>query len=226
MTYAYCYQQRTARRELSSRQKEHLGSQLGAQDEQRQRELHAQQISEVERALNMHRQQQIQTESKLKEGWKVRDRELWKRIESVIKLEEDKVAKLLEEERRKREEEDRIRKEAEARKRLAEEKALQEETAKRKAEEEKRRKEEEEVQNAKKEEEERKKLEDERKRKLAEEVGLRKTLAFNSADDDWRVARENLLVSCCGHRIITWPYLFSFRNSNPVPYASSSRRRR
>ena len=77
-----------------------------------------------------------------------------------------------------------------------------------------------------KEEEERKKLEDERKKKLAEEVRLRKMLAFNSADDDWRVARENLLVSCCSHRIITWPYLFSFRNSNPVPYASSSRRRR
>jgi len=151
------------------------------------KEINARQISEVEKVLHIHRQRQQVEEMKLKEAWMARERELWARIETVIRVEEDKVAKKLEEERRKREEEERKRREEEEKRRAEEEKRRREEEERRRAEEEKARKE--------KEEEEREKREAaETKRKLAEEDALRKLLSFGPADDDWRVARENLRV--------------------------------
>ena len=161
---------------------------LGQETDRKLKDIHEQQLSEVEKFLSIHKQRQNLEEMKLKEAWKVRERELWQRVEFVIKLEEDKVAKKLEEERKRREEEERKRKEEETRKRQAEEKRLQEELAKKKQEEDRARKEREE-------EERRKKFEEEHKRKLAEEVELRQKLLFSPADDNWRVARQNLRVS-------------------------------
>lgn len=144
-------------------------------------------MSEVEKVLHIHRQRQQVEEIKLKEAWNAREKELWARIETVIRVEEDKVVKKLEEERRMREEEERKRREEEEKRRAEEEKRRREEEERRRAEEEKARKE--------KEEEERKRREaEEARRRLAEEEELRKMLSFNPADEDWRVARENLRV--------------------------------
>ena len=157
-------------------------------------QIHARQVSEVEKVLAIHRQRQQLEDMKLKEAWKVKHQQLWERVESVIKLEEDKVAKKVEEERKKREEGERRRREEELKKRLAEEKRLEEEAAKKKAEEEMRKKEEEKARQLMEEEKRRQDLEELNKRRLAEEVELRRMLSFNQADDDWRVARENLAV--------------------------------
>lgn len=157
-------------------------------------QIHALQVSEVEKMLAIHRQRQQLEDVKLKEAWKVKQQLLWDRVESVIKLEEDKVAMKLEEERKKREEEERKRKEEELKKRLAEERRLQEEAEKKRAEEEMRKKEEEKVRQQMEEEKRRQQLEELNKRRLAEEIELRRMLSFNQADDDWRVARENLAV--------------------------------
>ena len=162
---------------------------------QQLKEINSRQVSEVEKVLALHRQRQQVEDTKLKESWKAKERQLWQGIEAVIKLEEDKVAKKLEEQRKKREEEERKRKEEELKKLLAEEKRLQEEAAKKKAEEEEKKLEEEKARQQKEEEQRRQRLEEENKHRLAEEAGLRRMLAFNPADDDWRVARENLGVS-------------------------------
>ncbi len=144
-------------------------------------------MSEVDKVLYLHRQRQQVEEMKLKEAWMARETELWARIETVIRAEEDKVAKKLEEERRKLEEEERKRREEEEKRRAEEERKKREEEEARRAEEERVRKE--------KEDEERKRQEaEEKKRRLAEEDELRKILSFGPADDDWRVARENLRV--------------------------------
>ncbi|KAF8962138.1 GLE1-like protein-domain-containing protein [Flammula alnicola] len=162
-------------------------------DEEKQRAAQsAQCVAEVHDHLNAFRKQIQETESKLKESWKIRDKQLWDRIEAVIKLEEDKLAKRLEEERKVKAEEERKRNEAELKRRLAEEKRLQEEAEKKRAEEEEKRLQEEKEQQEKEEEEKQKKMEEERNKRLEEEAELRMMLKSSPPDDDWRVARTNL----------------------------------
>ena len=134
-------------------------------------------------------------ESRLRQTWKLRDQSLWERIETGIKIEEERLAKRLKKEREVREEAERKRKEAELKMKLAEEKRLQAEIEKKKAEEEKERLKEETERKEKEAEERRKKQEEEIQRRAAEEVELRTVMSFSPANDDWRVARQNSLVS-------------------------------
>ncbi|KAI0777666.1 GLE1-like protein-domain-containing protein [Trametes elegans] len=149
--------------------------------EQQLAALHEQQLKEVQlqlEAMNLKKQQE---EEQLRLQWKERDRKLWERIDSVIKVEEEKLRAKLELERRKREEEERIRREAEDKKR-------QEEERKRKEEEEKRKQQEREAEEARQQAEvERKRVEQER----AEEQE-RKALGFTTAFEDWKRARDTL----------------------------------
>ena len=172
-----------------------MQDQKHAAEQKRLELVHTKQLVEIQNLLNRAKEDQQNDETKLRQAWKARDQLLWERIEAGIKVEEQRLAKRLEEERKVREEEDRKRKEAELEKRLAEERRLQEENAKKKAEEEKKRLEEETQQKEKEAEEKRKKQEDEIQRRTAEEVELRTAMSFNPANDDWRVARENLHVS-------------------------------
>ncbi|KAF9527169.1 GLE1-like protein-domain-containing protein [Crepidotus variabilis] len=185
---------KTARKDLSASQTNFYSQQerLDAQVEHRLREIHDQQALEVEKVLSLHRQRQQLEDTRLKEAWKARERDLWHRIESVIQFEQDKVDKKLNEERKRKEEEEAKRKEEELKRRLAEEKRLKEETEKKRVEDERKRQLEEEARKEKEEADRIKKMEEEEKRRLGEEEGLRKMLAFNSSDEDWRVARENL----------------------------------
>lgn len=149
----------------------------------------------------------------MKDEWTTRNRQLWERIETVIKMEEDKVAKKLEEERRAREEEERKRKEAELKLRLEEEKKQQEDAARQKAEEEKKKAEEEKIRQEKEEEDKRKKMEDEKKHREEEEKQLRQKLQFMTSNEEWKAARADLLVSgifWCQHEIfLNLPLFFS-----------------
>ena len=167
--------QKTARKELADTQARfhELQDRKNVAEQKRLELVHTKQLAEIQSVLDRAKEVQQNEETNLKQTWKVRDQLLWERIEAGIKIEEERLAKRLEEERKAREEEERKRKEANLKKRLAEEKRLQEENAKKKAEEEKKRLEE----------------ETQRKEKEAEEKR-------NPANDDWRVARANLLVSC------------------------------
>lgn len=153
-------------------------------DSQRLAAMHAQQMAEVTNQLGAMRMYQQREEDRLRNEWRVRDRQLWERIESVIKLEEDKVRTRVEAERR---EQERKQKEEELRRRLQQEqeerRRQEQEDTQRRQDEEKRRKEQEEQQRA--EEERSKKAEGEQK----------KVMGLSSVDEDWRQARINLTVN-------------------------------
>ncbi|TFK36301.1 GLE1-like protein-domain-containing protein [Crucibulum laeve] len=194
---------RTARKEISETQAHLLDEidQTHAQEKKELAALYEKQLAEVQTQLNTFKLQQENEEAKLREGWKARDRMIWERIESVIKLEEDKVAKKLEEERKAQEEKERKRKEEEERKRLAEEKRKEEEERKAKEEEKKRKDEEdarqaEEEKRSKAEEEERQAVEEEKLKKERQEAEgeQRSGLGLSTAEEDWREARSNLLT--------------------------------
>ena len=194
--YLSALPQKTARKELVDTQAHlhELQDRKHVAEQKRLELVHTKQLAEIQNFLDRAKEGQQNEESKLKQTWKIRDQLLWERIEAGIKVEEERLVKRLEEERKAREEEDRKRKEAEL-KQLAEEKRLQEENAKKKAEEEKKKTEEAETQQKEKEaEEKRKEREVEIQRRAAEEVELRTAMSFSTADDDWRVARENLDV--------------------------------
>ena len=189
--------QKTARKELAVTQANlhELQDRKHVAEQKRLELVHTKQLAEIQSELDRARELQQREETKLKQTWKIRDQLLWERIEAGIKVEEERLAKRLEEERKVREEEDQKRREAELKKKLTEEKRLQEENAKKKAEEEKKRLEEETQRKEMEAEEKRKKQADEMERRAAEEVELRTAMSFNPAHDDWRVARQNLLVS-------------------------------
>ena len=195
--WIYPLLQKTARKELADTQTHlhELQDQKHVEEQKRLEVFRTKQLAEVQSVLDRAKELQQNEEIKLKKTWKLRDQSLWERIEAGIKVEEERLAKRLEEERKVREEEDRKRKEEELKKRLDEEKRIQEENAKKKAEEEKKKLEEETQRKEKEAEEKRKKQADEMERRAAEEVELRSAMSFNPADDDWRVARQNLLVS-------------------------------
>jgi nucleoporin GLE1 len=173
--------QKTARKELADNQA-HL---LELQDrkhvaEQKRLELvHTNQLAEIQSFLDLVKEEQQKEETKLKQTWKLRDQLLWERIEAGIKVEVERV----EEEKRKLEEE-RQRKEKEA-------------GEKKRAEEEKRRLEEE-TQQKEKDAKEKKERAEKEKRRLEDETQRKEKEAkerMNPANDDWRVARQNLLAS-------------------------------
>ena len=136
--------------------------------------------------LDRAKEVQQKEETNLKQRWKLRDQLLWERIEAGIKVD---VERAEEEKRRLEEEKQRKEKEAEEKKRAEEEKRRLEEETQRK---------EKEAEEKKRAEEEKKRLEDEtqQKEKEAEEK--------NPANDDWRVARQNLLVSGAVSNNILW----------------------
>ena len=155
---------------------------------------HAQQLAEVQGKLNALKLQQQAAETKLREDMKTRDKLLWQRVESVIKMEEDKVKARLEKEKKAREEEERLAKEAELKRRLEEEKKKEEEERKRK-----------EVEDAqrlvdelkkKEEEEERARVTEEKEKteRLKAEEEERNAMGMTTAEHDWNKARDNLLV--------------------------------
>ncbi|KAH9920021.1 GLE1-like protein-domain-containing protein [Epithele typhae] len=151
------------------------------QDEERRAQLHAEQVKEVQAqlaAMNLKRQQE---ESQLREQWKERDRKLWERIDTVIKVEEDRVRVKLEQERKKREEAERVQ-------RAEEEKKRQEEERKRKVEEEARKQKEQEEE-VKRKQAEAEKVQRERE---AAEVDQRHAMGNTTAFEDWKLAREQL----------------------------------
>jgi nucleoporin GLE1 len=151
-------------------------------------------MSEIESQLSSFRIAQEKEETVLREKWKAREKALWDRIESVIRLEEGKVAARLEAERQKREAEEKKKREEELKKRLEEERKRAEEE-KQKAEEEKKRKDEDDKKK-KEEEDAKRKQEEERlkKEKLSAEANVRNRLGFRTASQDWSDAREGILV--------------------------------
>ena len=144
------------------------------QEDQRRAALHAQELREVESQLAAMNLQKQQEEATLRAQWQERDRQLWARIDAVIKKEEDKLRAKQEEERKKREEEERVKREAEEKKR-------QEEERKRKEDEDKRK--EKEREEAKKKEEEEKKEKKEKETAKVEgavqiAIGVKKEVDF------------------------------------------------
>ncbi|EDR10205.1 uncharacterized protein LACBIDRAFT_318370 [Laccaria bicolor S238N-H82] len=154
---------------------------------------HEQQLAEVQGKLNALRLQQQAAETKLREDMKARDKLLWQRVESVIKMEEDKVKARLEKEKKAREEEERLAKEAELKRRLEEEKKKEEEERKRKEAEEAQRL----VDDKKKkeEEEERARITEEKEKteRLKAEQEQRNAMGMTTAEHDWNKARDNLV---------------------------------
>ncbi|KAJ7594921.1 GLE1-like protein-domain-containing protein [Mycena floridula] len=164
-----------------------------SQESRRVDNHYSQQLLEVQSRLNNMRLQQQKDEEMLRENWKQRDALLWKRIEAVIKFEEDKVKARFEEEEKKRKAE-------EMKRRLEEEKKKAEEDAKRQDAERKKKAEE----DAKREEEEEKKRDQEEQKRIAEEEAQkqqllqaeakqRQAVGMSSAQDDWKKARHDLL---------------------------------
>ncbi|PPQ66920.1 hypothetical protein CVT26_010009 [Gymnopilus dilepis] len=188
---------RTARREYSTVQAQLHAQQeqLRAEEERRRAAQVGKQAQDVQANVERQRRLLLESEKKMKEEWDARNRQLWERIEAVIKMEEDKVAKKLEEERKAKEEEERKKKEAELKRRLEEEKKQQEEAAKRKAEEEKKKAEEEKAKQEKEEEEKRKQAEEERQRREDETKQLREKLHFMTSREEWKASRSDLMAS-------------------------------
>lgn len=140
-------------------------------------------MKEVEAQLAALNLQKKREEDQLRAQWKERDKQLWQRIDAVIKVEEERLRAKQEAERKKREEEERIKREAEEKKRQEAEKKRKEEEERRK-------------QQEKEEEEKRKQLEAEREREERDraEEKERKALGFTTAFEDWKRARETLKV--------------------------------
>lgn len=161
----------------------------------RQAAQHDREMAAVQAKLNNLRLNQQQEEKKLRDAWEIRQKQLWTRIETVIRQEEEKVARRLAEEQKKREEEERQRREEEQKRQLAEEKLREEEDRRKKEEEEKKRLEEEKKQ--KEEEEERLREEEERRKRerLDSEKQQRQQAGITTAEDDWRAARGHLKVN-------------------------------
>ncbi|KAI0336994.1 hypothetical protein BDW22DRAFT_1340666 [Trametopsis cervina] len=150
--------------------------------------LHQRQLQEIQSKLAHFRGLQQQQEQKLRAAWSERNGQIWKRVEGVIKLEEDKVRAKLEAERRKREEEERRQQEAEQRARQEQELKLQEELRQRKAQQER------EQQKAKEEEEQQRKKEESAQKVVQDQAldATLKNLGVSTAAEDWKRGRELL----------------------------------
>ncbi|KAI0929417.1 hypothetical protein AcW1_009921 [Taiwanofungus camphoratus] len=158
-------------------------------DESKRRALvYEKQVEEVQSQLATLDLQRKAEELELKERWKERNQQLWKRINGVIKSEEDKLRVKLEAERKKKEEEERKRREEEERRRQEEERKRNEEEKRRQEEEGRRR------QKEREEQEKLQQLEAEKQRAEQEqaEEQQRKALGFTTAMEDWKRARDTL----------------------------------
>lgn len=170
--------QKTARKELADTQAHlhELQDRKHVAEQKRLELIHTKQLAEIQSVLDRAKEVQQKEETKLKQTWKLRDQLLWERIEAGIRVDEERAA---EKKRKLEEEKQRKEREAEEKKRAEEEK--------RRLEEEKQRKEKE-AKERERAEEEKRRLEDETQRKEMEAEEK------NPAYDDWRVARQNLLV--------------------------------
>ncbi|KAF8214965.1 GLE1-like protein-domain-containing protein [Mycena galopus ATCC 62051] len=165
-----------------------------SQEALRLADLHARQMADVQAQLSTLKLKQQKEEDHLRQGWKERDKLLWQRIDSGIKLEEDKVRARLEAERKAREEEERKRQEEETQRRQLEEKRRKEEEDKRKAlEDATRQRLEEEKRNT---EAEKQRIQDEKDRtdRLAAEEQFRKAVGLTTPQYDWQNARSILMT--------------------------------
>ncbi|KAI0071307.1 hypothetical protein K474DRAFT_1669133 [Panus rudis PR-1116 ss-1] len=158
------------------------------QEASRRAALHNQQMAEVESQLASFKLAQQTEEQQLRAQWQERDRQLWDRIEKVIKFEQDKLNARLEAERKQREEEERKRKNEELKRRLEEEKRKQEAERLRKEEEERQK----ELQRQDEERKEREAAARQREERLKAEESERKKLGLTTAEDDWKRARTTL----------------------------------
>ncbi|KAI0795044.1 GLE1-like protein-domain-containing protein [Abortiporus biennis] len=150
--------------------------------------IHNRQMQEVSAMMSKFKLAQQTEEQRMREIWKGRDKLLWDRVESVIKVEEEKLKVRLEEERRKREEEEKKKREAEEQKRIEEEKKKQH-AEKLRLEAEARLKEKE---RERLEKERQEQMERERVAQAKAEEKERKALGMTTAEDDWKRAREGL----------------------------------
>lgn len=164
-------------------------------EEQRLKALRAKEMEDMKQMLAAMDVQRQQQEHKLKEAWRERDRKLWERIESVIKVEEDKVRARVEAERQAREEQERMRRAEEERMKLEEEKKRRaDEERQRKVLEERLQKEKEAMARAEREEAERQKSEQE---KGAD--GLRTAAELFRADELWTLGLRTLKARLVSH---------------------------
>ena len=153
--------------------------------------LHQQQLQEVQSKLAMFNVAQQNLETEMSLGIQTMQAQMWQRIESAIKAEEDRVRAQLEAERKQREEMERKQREVEEKARQEKERQLQEEL--------RRKKEEEERQKQKQQEEEARKQQEELAKKKGEqekaEQEERKALGMTTASQDWKAGRDYIQVS-------------------------------
>ncbi|ESK91667.1 poly + mrna-nucleus export-related protein [Moniliophthora roreri MCA 2997] len=185
---------RVARKEHGDRQSQFYAKQADHQSQESRRlnSIHEQQQLEVTNLLEKLRLQQQESEGKLRDAWRQRDKALWDRIESGIKLDQDKARAKFEEERRIRETEERRRREEEERRQAEEKRKREEEERKRKEAEEERKKKEEEEQREREEREAREREAKENAEKLQAEEAARKQTGMMTPEDDWAMARKHL----------------------------------
>ncbi|KAJ7213889.1 GLE1-like protein-domain-containing protein, partial [Mycena pura] len=156
--------------------------------------LHTRQMAEVEGLLGSLKLKQQTEDEKLRQAWQERDKLLWQRIDSGIKLEEDKVRARLEAERKVREAEERKRQEEQTQKRQLEEKQRKEEEERRKAAEEAERRQKEEEKKIQDEDKLRVQEEKDKATRLEAEAGRRQAAGLTTPTEDWRNARSILTV--------------------------------
>ena len=172
--------QKTARKELADTQAylHELQDRKHVAEQKRLELVHTKQLAEIQGVLDRAKEVQQKEETNLKQRWKLRDQLLWERIEAGIKVDE---------ERAKEEAKERARVEAEKKAKEEAEKRAKEEAEKAK----------EEAERAKEEAEKRAKEEAEKRAKEEAEEKAKEEAdeKSNLANDDWRVARQNLLVS-------------------------------
>lgn len=174
------------------------------------------QIEEVQSIRSRAKLAITQVASTWKQTWQERDNKIQTGIEHVIKLEEDKVKAKLEAEQRQREEEERKQKEAED--------AARQEAERKQREAEQKQREEEERQQKLAEEAEAKKRTEEIKKQRAEqekaESEQRKAFDMTTGLDDWRYAREFLVVRLQNNATILTQLMYLEQNLKGGPMMS------
>ncbi|KAI0090645.1 GLE1-like protein-domain-containing protein [Irpex rosettiformis] len=198
----------SARREQAAlrEDREHRVETAQIQKANSQTALHQRQLQDVQSKLSQWKRIQQEHEQKERAGKDAKNRQLWQRIEGVIKLEEGRARAKQEAEQRKREDEEKKRRDIEQREKDEQERKLKEELQKRKeAEEEKQQKEqlkakEDEDQRRQKEDETRQKEDEARQkedeaRKAAQDQAVdeaMKSIGASTAAEDWQKGHDLL----------------------------------
>ncbi|KAJ8073903.1 Nuclear pore complex nucleoporin component [Marasmius tenuissimus] len=188
---------RTARKEHESSQSRLHATQeeLLVKEIERLSLLHAKEQSDVNASLEKFRLQYQQAEAKLREGLENRNKFLWDRIETSIKLDQEKAQAKWDEERRIKEAEEKRRREEEERQRREETQRRLEAEKKKREEEEARQKKEEEERKEREDKERREKEAKERADRLKAEESSRKQTGMTTSEEDWAKARGNLNIA-------------------------------